>query len=94
MPGVIDHFLGPKREAKQLPNGDWEVTVTPPSWSGYSATLIKLSPQQYQRYLRWFNGELLIQEAFPEFDAEQREVLLSGIDSEEWSTKIGGSNND
>ena len=39
---------------------------------------------------RWVNGEL-IQVAFPYLNADQREILKTGIDSESWDAMFAGS---
>lgn len=39
---------------------------------------------------RWVNGEL-IQVAFPYLNADQREILKTGIDAQEWETMFAGS---
>jgi hypothetical protein len=42
---------------------------------------------------RWINGEL-IQVAFPYLNADQREVLKTGIDSQSWEEMFAGSEDD
>ena len=39
---------------------------------------------------RWVNGEL-IQVAFPYLNADQREILKTGIDAQEWETMFAGT---
>ena len=39
---------------------------------------------------RWINGEL-IQNAFPYLNADQREILKTGIDAESWEEMFAGS---
>jgi hypothetical protein len=39
---------------------------------------------------RWVNGEL-IQVAFPYLDADQREILKTGIDIQSWGEMFAGS---
>ena len=39
-------------------------------------------------------GDILIQDAFPNLNAEQREFLLSGITPQEWTKYIGDSNDE
>ena len=39
---------------------------------------------------RWINGEL-IQNCFPYLNADQREILKTGIDSESWDEMFAGS---
>jgi len=42
---------------------------------------------------RWVNGEL-IQNCFPYLNADQREILKTGIDSESWDEMFAGSEDD
>lgn len=42
---------------------------------------------------RWANGEL-IQIAFPYLNADDREILKTGIDSESWEAMFAGSEED
>lgn len=37
-----------------------------------------------RRYLAWTHGKLLLQDAFPELSAGQREFIKTGITSAEW----------
>lgn len=48
-----------------------------------------LSEQEFEAsYNAWKSG-MLIQEAFPTLNAEQREFLMTGITPEEWTQKFG-----
>jgi hypothetical protein len=42
---------------------------------------------------RWVDGEL-IQNCFPYLNADQREILKTGIDSESWDEMFAGSEDD
>jgi hypothetical protein len=42
---------------------------------------------------RWVNGEL-IQNCFPYLNADQREILKTGIDSESWDEMFAGAEDD
>lgn len=42
---------------------------------------------------RWINGEL-IQNCFPYLNADQREILKTGIDSQSWEEMFAGSEED
>jgi len=42
---------------------------------------------------RWVNGEL-IQNCFPYLNADQREILKTGIDSQSWEEMFAGSEDD
>jgi hypothetical protein len=37
----------------------------------------------------WINGGL-IQQCFPYLDADQREILMTGIDNDTWNEMFGG----
>lgn len=47
----------------------------------------------FASYYLWKTG-LHIQKAFPELDANQREILISGICPECWDNMWGGDEND
>ena len=40
-------------------------------------------PTQYVNYLRWQNGDYLV-DAFPEFNSDEREMLMSGMCNDCW----------
>lgn len=42
---------------------------------------------------RWINGEL-IQNAFPYLNADQREILKTGIDGQSWDEMFAGDEDD
>jgi len=77
--------FGPKREAV-FADGKWAVTVTPPEWSGFSASIIRLTEDQYARFEMWLKDGGLIQHMLPELSKEDREILISGIGPEDWET--------
>ena len=81
--------LGPKRESRQLPTGDYIVRVTPPDWTGCSPSEVKLTANQFVNFQRWLNGSILIQDAFPDLSDDDREILKTGIGPKEWADKIG-----
>lgn len=81
--------LGPKREATKQPDGTWIVKVTPPNFSGFSASTLTLSHDQYCRYLEWRDNGRLIQDCLPELSAAQREILMTGIGPEEFKACFG-----
>lgn len=77
--------LGPRRKVTRVDDG-YVVTVTPPTtWSGFKASSLKLSIEQFSRYNLWLNTGVLIQEALPDLTAEQREILMTGIGPEEFN---------
>lgn len=75
--------MGPQRHAVKNDVG-WRVTVTPPGWSGFSASSIQLTDDQYDRYLKWQQSGDLIQQVFPDLTAAQCEVLMTGISDQEF----------
>ena len=78
--------LGPKREVMKTAVG-WRVRVTPPaSWSQFDASTIDLTDDQYQRFLHWLHDGGLIQELLPDLSADEREILMTGINPEQWET--------
>lgn len=42
------------------------------------------------KYKRWKTGNELIQNVFPELDADQREFLMTGTTPAEWDKMFGG----
>jgi hypothetical protein len=42
---------------------------------------------------RWLNGEL-IQNCFPHLNADEREILMTGIDGDTWEEMFAGSEED
>jgi len=41
-------------------------------------------PITEEQYSKWYNRELLIQDAMPNLTDDEREFILTGITSEEW----------
>ena len=85
---VIDKLgMGPERELIKNEDGNYVLRVTPPAWAGfepgYSSELV-LTPDQVNRYYSWKNSHMLIQDAFPDLNPSQREVIISGISDEEF----------
>jgi len=78
--------MKPTYKAMRLPSGDTEVRVTAhPMWADMQQNgpvTVTLTPDQYQRFLQWFNGAGLIQDLLPDLDASTREKLQSGLDDE------------
>jgi len=76
---LADRFgFGPKREVSR--DGDtYIITVTPGQLVGkYPPQQVRLTNDQYRRYLEWQNGKL-IQDALPDLMKSQREILMSGL---------------
>jgi hypothetical protein len=71
--------MGPTREVLKTSHGTFIITVIPPDWTGIKeGKSIELFPDQYERYLEWKDGRILIQNALPDLTDEQREILISG----------------
>ena len=81
--------LGPQRTSARGADGIWTVTVTPPDWTGFAASTIRLTPDQHARYLAWLDGDVLIQDALPDLSDAEREILITGIDDEEFTATFG-----
>jgi len=77
--------FGPKREAQAQPDGSYLVSVTPPAMLKLPTQVIRLSADQYNRYIAWRNGTGYIQDMLPELTADQLEVLMSGIGPKDWA---------
>lgn len=82
------HFAN--RTNEPLPDGRVKVTVTPPLWSGFKrgASLI-LTADQFARYERWRTTGGYIQNLLPELSDGEREILLSGIQPNDWDKAFG-----
>lgn len=81
----------PTRSHRQLEGGQWEITVTPPKWSGFVCTsVVMLSQSQFNRYEEWLVTGGLIQVLLPDLTDGEREALMSGITPEEWQRAFGG----
>ena len=72
-------------------DGTCSITRRSP-WSGIANTIrVKALPEQF---LAWERGGALIQEAFPELTADEREFILTGITGEEWDRAFQDPNRD
>lgn len=76
--------LGPQRTSVCNDDGSWTVTVTPPPWTEFSASTLRLTEQQYHRCLRWLAGEGLIQEMLSDLSDAEREILMTGVNAAEF----------
>lgn len=75
-----------KHSAEKLSDGSWKITVVPPNWVKSPPCSLVLNADQYKRYLRWRDDNLLlIQEALPDLMPAQRELLMTGIGPEEFN---------
>lgn len=71
--------MGPERFEEELPNGNFRITVTPPKWAGdFEGKSVELTLEQYRRYRAWMVTGVLIQNALPDLNSIEREILLNG----------------
>lgn len=81
--------FGPTRVVCEDGEGGYIVMVTPPKLLGPRPTMhVPLTKDQYQRYLKWAKGPLLIQQALPELDNATREMLLTGLSNEDFHKAV------
>ena len=81
--------FGPSRAETKNTDGTWLVTVTPHAWANSKPSSVTLSVSQYDRYLQWLDGSALIQDALPDLSDSDREILLTGLDDEEFHAACG-----
>lgn len=79
-------MLHPLREHKKLADGNYELTVRPPSLMELRGATLILTPDQFRRYQMWLDKEGLIQELLSDLTPAQREMILTGINEDEWKT--------
>lgn len=85
MPKPVDIMgLGPERVERLNTDGTWTITVTPPKWTGFKASSVIITDDEFCQYRRWMAGLVKIQDALPNLTPAQREILLSGIGPEAW----------
>ena len=86
--GVIDNLgMGPTRELIKNKDGTYTLKVSPPAWAGFEPgyfSEITLNADQVNRYYDWKNSQILIQDAFPDLNADEREIILSGISDDKF----------
>lgn len=77
---MADPSFAATRRVEQV-DGGYVVFVKPPPIIGeLPERHVVLTNDQYQRYLLWREGPLMIQEALPELTPSQREILMTGLD--------------
>jgi len=85
--------LSPTRSVEHdVSNDTYVITVVPSPLFGYSNVKNKvvLTSQQYVRYTEWINDDLvMIQDALYDLSADDREILLTGLGSEEFDEIVG-----
>jgi hypothetical protein len=82
----IDRIPGmkPNRREEAHPDGSVTVFVTPPEFMKKPEVSVKLTADQYRRYLEWREGRPMIQEALPELSVSEREKLMSGLGDDDF----------
>lgn len=76
--------FGPKREAVPQSDGTVLVTNTPPTWTGFKPSSLRLTADQYARYERWIDQGGSIRQFLPELSVDDQEILMSGIGPKDW----------
>jgi hypothetical protein len=82
-------FMGPSREVQDNGNGMFTVKITPPAFVGGNGCSLTLTADQFRRYQSWLNDGVLIQNALPELNDTQREMLMTGLNDEEFHDAAG-----
>lgn len=74
-------MIRPTRTEKQLPDGKWLVTVTPPAFLKMPSTSTVLTAEQMVGYRQWISTNAPIQSiaVLAALTDDQREILISGI---------------
>lgn len=76
--------FGPKREVVEDGEGGYLIMVTPPKALGPRPTVtVPLTADQHARYLQWQDG-MLIQHALHDLSASDREMLITGLDDDDF----------
>lgn len=67
------------------------ITVeAPPCMHCQKSAVIELTTDEQDRFLAWQRGEIkFVQDAFPEWDADKRELLISGTHPACWEELFG-----
>jgi hypothetical protein len=74
-----DHPFRPTFYAVEA-KGLYEIEIYPPPvYPNAQAKMIRISRDYYKRFLSYLDGELAIEEAFPDFSEDQRELISSGL---------------
>ncbi len=77
--------FSPTRRVVLNDDGTYTVYVKPPATVGnYPEVSVKLTVDQYDRYLSWRERAAMIQEALPELSAATREMLMTGLGDEDF----------
>ena len=72
--------MQPSRRVAPQDNGTFNVYVKAPDFMGTPERCLNLSGEQYARYVRWrSHGGGGIQDFLPDLNADERELLISGL---------------
>jgi hypothetical protein len=81
----LNGFTPSRRVERHIDGNGYTVYVKPPKIVGeYPEVCVTLTLEQYQRYLLWREGPLLIQDALPELSPSTREMLMTGLCDEDF----------
>ena|SRR5215467_4629439 len=86
--------MQPSRRVIETTGTHVTVGVTPPEFMRLREQQLTLTTDQYARYLEWLGGGVLIQDILPDLTVDQREVLLSGIGSDDFDALVGDDEDD
>jgi len=86
--------FAPTRREEDNGDGSWTVFIRPPAMFDLPEQSLRLTIDQYQRYLLWRKGNILIQEALPDLSPIEREILLTGLSNEDFHKFAGDENDD
>jgi len=53
-------------------------------------SLVEIPDESVGKYKKWEYGDMLIQNAFPEWSVDQRELLVTGTHSQCWTKMFSG----
>lgn len=73
----------------ETPNTMYKMTVIPSGLFGRKTKEKVVTELEVARIRMWQHGHMLIQEALPDWDAADRELLLTGMDNEEFHKYVG-----
>ncbi len=76
--------FAPTRVEHEMEKGHWRIEVTPPAMFNLPSQSVVLTPRQYERYKLWRDGTFMIQDALPELNPDEREVLMTGLGDEDF----------
>jgi hypothetical protein len=80
---MVDPSFTPTRRVKRVVTG-YIVYVKPaPIMGDHPEGSVFLTPEQYERYLRWCNGLAPIKQALPELSDSERQIVMTGFDEED-----------